>query len=122
MKHLISFLFVIILSKSLIAQTCTISAKDAKRHVGKEVIVRGKLIEFGNSSYGQFAWFYLGPDTAHKQLKVLLQGNFYTNYPGKIPIQNYKGKEILIKGMISGNQKDIYLNASDTINLVKRKR
>lgn len=71
MKHLISFLFVIILSKSLIAQTCTISAKDAKRHVGKEVIVRGKLIEFGNSSYGQFAWFYLGPDTAHKQLKVL---------------------------------------------------
>ncbi len=116
MKLLILFLLVLMLNQKLSAQNYQIvKAGNAHRYIGKEVIVKGKLCCFGNSSYAQVAWFYLGPDTANKQLKVVIQGNTYLN-SGKIWIGNYKGKEVQIKGIVKGD-KEIYLDATDTLKL-----
>ncbi|HEY4327933.1 MAG TPA: hypothetical protein VGN20_28375 [Mucilaginibacter sp.] len=94
-----------------------IKARSASHYIGKEVIVYGKFITGGNSSYAQFAWFYLGSDTSHKQLKVIIRGNQYaSNAQNSIVTCNAQNVEI--KGIIKGG-KEIYLDATDTIRLHK---
>ena len=116
MKLLLLIISVLILNLRLLAQNYqVVHAENAYKYKGKEITVEGKLCSYGNSSYGQFAWFYLGPDTAHRQLKVIVQGNIYLN-GNKISISNYIGKIVLIKGIVK-DDKEIYLNATDTLML-----
>ncbi len=92
-----------------------INAGQAKRYVGKEVILRDRMIRSGNSSYAQSAWFEVGKDTSHT-LMVFIQGNLYQNQTAKTSIKNYIGKIIEVKGIVQ-NDKSVYLNATDTIKL-----
>jgi hypothetical protein len=115
MKIFILWLSLLSLNLKLSTQSCQIiKAKNARKYINKEVIVIGKLCSYGNSSYLQYAWFNLGPDSAHIQLKVLIQGKSY--YNGKIHISYYVGKEISIKGIVKSDT-EIYLDATDTLKL-----
>ena len=116
MKLPLIFITALTLALHISAQECPIiKAKSAKHFIGKEVIVTGKFIRGGNSSYAQFAWFYLGRDTAHKQIKVLIQGKQYSVRNTR-PITDYDGKEVAIRGFVKEN-KEIYLEATDTLKL-----
>jgi hypothetical protein len=115
MKISLLSLQLLLLSMNLSTQSCpTIKARNAHQYIGKEVIVEGRLCSYGNSSYLQFASLYLGPDTSHKQLEVLIQGGNY--YKGKIWIGNYVGKEVRIRGIVK-KDKGVYLDATDTLKL-----
>ncbi len=96
-----------------------IPAKKAYQHIGQNIVVKGKMVSAGNSSYAQYSWFFIGADSAHKQLEVRIQGKLYTEYPGKIAFRDCLGKMIEIKGTVVGENKNILLLASDTIKLVK---
>ena len=116
MRLLFLLLSIVMLNQKLLAQDYKIiKAADARKYIGKEIVVKGQLCSFGNSSYAQFAWFYLGSDTAQKQLMVVIQGNTYLR-GSKIWIGSYKGKEVQIKGIVKGD-KEIYLDATDTLIL-----
>lgn len=113
------FIAFIIGSHFLANQSCPlIKARNAKKYVGKEVIVYGKFIKGGNSSYAQSAWFYLGSDTAHKDLKVIVQGKVYAAGQSK-PILAYNNQTVAIKGIVKG-EKEVYLDATDTLKICKR--
>lgn len=88
--------------------------------MGKEVIIREKLLRFSNSSYGQFSTLELGQDSAHIVLSVMIQGEFYRNYASKTPIKTFIGKIIDVKGMVEKNDR-VYLNATDTLKLAPKK-
>jgi hypothetical protein len=115
MKILILWLSLLMYCSGFSAQHYPIiKAKNAKKFINKEVIVVGRLCGFSNSSYVQTGWLYLGPDTAHKQLEVVIQGENYGK--GKGWIGNYIGKEIQIRGIVRKNN-SIYLEATDTLKL-----
>jgi hypothetical protein len=116
MRILLILISIVMLNQNLLAQDSKIiKAADARKYIGKEIIVKGQLCDFGNSSYAQFAWFYLGSDTAHKQLMVLIQGDTYQK-DSKVWIGSYIGKEVQIKGIVKGD-KEVYLDATDTLML-----
>jgi hypothetical protein len=96
-----------------------IKARNAKKYIGKEVIVYGKFIKGGNSSYAQSAWFYLGSDTGHKDLKVIIQGKLYAAGQGR-SILDYNMQIVEIKGIVKG-EKELYLDATDTLKICKGK-
>jgi len=107
-------------SHFLPTQSCPlIKAKNAKKYNGKEVIVYGKFIKGGNSSYAQSAWFYLGSDTGHKDLKVIIQGKLYAAGQSK-PIVDYSMQMVEIKGIVKG-EKEVYLDATDTLKVCNGK-
>jgi hypothetical protein len=111
------FLLICLLNFTLVTKTCPIiRPNQAKRYVGTEVIVRGKLVNFANSSYAQFATLSLGRDTSNVELMVIIQGEHYTKSDQKTPTIHYIGMLIEIKGQVLKDEK-VYLRALDTIKL-----
>jgi hypothetical protein len=121
MKTLIIICFLNILFLVASAQKI-INAKKARKYVGQEVIVTGKLISFGNSSYLQAANFVLGADSNHKQLTVILQGIYYQKgenekFSQECWIGNYINKVVEIKGIIRRDGKIVWMDATDQLVL-----
>jgi hypothetical protein len=111
-RFLASSFFLVFLYVFAIGQTQTITARLAKKLVGQEVIVRGKLCAFANSSYAQTGWYYLGKDTAHRESSVVVHGKIYG--AAKIWVGKYICKKVLIKGIVR-NKNGLFLEATDTM-------
>lgn len=99
MKRLLIIVFVALFTCKASAQK-VIKAKDAYKYIGKTIIVEGKLTNWGNSSYAQFATFDLGTNKIPKQLTVVSQGLNYTESKARTWVGNYLGKSVWIKGLV----------------------
>ncbi|MHB8209461.1 hypothetical protein [Mucilaginibacter sp.] len=102
-----------------------IKARDAKKYIGKEIIVVGKLCDFSNSSYIQAATYNIETDSSHVGLTVILQGQYYQavtsqdfDNPKSLWIGNYIGKLVKIKGIVKvDDHNDIWVDATDRLML-----
>src|ERR1700761_5371184 len=117
MKFCLISLFVMLMAFSASAQK-VVTAKEAHRHFGKQVTVEAKLCGWLNSPRSQSAWLYLGPDTLHKQMQVVIEGALYPkfnfNSTGEGPqwIGSYVNKTVQITGIVKGNRDEVYLEAT----------
>ena len=105
MKGIVILAVLLTLLAYKISAQKVIKAKNAYRFIGKEVTVKDRYRLSFNSSYVQAACFKLGPDSAHVQLTVYIQGELYsqgrygvTDTNGTIQFTGiiYKGKDGLL--------------------------
>jgi hypothetical protein len=94
-RFLASSFFLVFLYVFAIGQTQTITARLVKKLVGQEVIVRGKLCTFANSSYAQTAWYYLGKDTAHRESSVVLHAIVLCRSEYSLPVYELTGTQTI---------------------------
>ena len=122
MKYVLIFFCLSFFSKEALSQHYkVVLPKNAHKYIGREIIVKGTLCSFGNSSYGQFAWYYLGADTSHVQIKIIFQGEIYNRMTnsisdGKKTLKDYIGKIVQIRGIVKGG-KETYIEATDGLTL-----
>lgn len=117
MKHLLVLSFIALLTCKASAQKI-IKAKDAHKYIGKTIVIEGKLTNWVNSSYAQFATFDIGTNRNPKQVIVVSQGAHFTDTKAKTWVGKYKGKTVLIQGtMIQPDTIGVWMNMLDTIRL-----
>jgi hypothetical protein len=117
MKHLLIIVFVALFTCKVSAQRI-IKAKDAREYIGKTIVIEGKLTNWVNSSYAQFATFDIGTNRNPKQVTVVSQGAHYTDTKAKTWVGKYLGKTVLVKGtMIQLDTIGVWMNMLDTIRL-----
>ena len=114
MKILMNVVIFLVYLMTAFAQTSIVNAHDVKNYIGKEITVCGTLYSVTNSSYAQTAFYYLGSDSSHKELSVVVQGKLYTS--GTVWVRKYIGKKILIKGIVHDHN-GVYLEATESLRV-----
>jgi DNA/RNA endonuclease YhcR with UshA esterase domain len=98
MKRLIIVVAILFAFKAS-AQTTTIAAKDADKHLNETVTVTGKI--FGSKFFANSNMTLLDVDgfNPNQKLTLMISGTDRPKFKGK-PEDDYKGKEVTVTGKI----------------------
>jgi len=94
----ISLLIILWAVQAFAAEPPTIPAKNAGRYVGRMVKVRGKVVDVARSKNAIFINF--GKDWRRDFTAVIFKGNFKDFEAARIDPMKYKGRNIVISGVI----------------------